>query len=127
MTTALFALAFAAFIAFLMYRAAKRPPTSLNETASARQALLGPSGVIEKGDPTPTREAATLSKPLAERTAADYYDPLTEQVDMTFNEYGFITSPSPLPVWNGKTVKTDGDVFEMLNDLTAVPAPERKP
>jgi hypothetical protein len=32
------------------------------------------------------------------RTAADFYDPTAETVATTFNEFGFITSPSPAPV-----------------------------
>lgn len=113
-------------LALVAWRLAALP--GLLRARSAAQALVsttGPGSVIAKGDPTPTAVAKTLQKPLAQRTASDWYDPNTEQVRQTFNQSGFITSPSPLPVnpFTKKTVLTDGDVYDLLVAMGANPRP----
>lgn len=114
MTTALLVLA-ALLVGLLAYRLA-RLPAALAARATAQALLAKPPSLTQADSPAnfpwvaslATWTAATTTvtqagEPVVDtRGAGDWYDPTVETLPQTFNEYGFITSPSPAPV-NPKT------------------------
>ena len=135
MTYALIALAvvLAALVGYRLWKSRQPVPyaearqrlglvgVALDPVALADQPADVPWSVLAA--PVTSRGAAT---PAADtRGAGDWYDPTVETIPQTFNEFGFITSPTPAPVDpnTGRVPLTNADVCAWAGHAPGNPCP----
>jgi len=125
----------AGLVGFVAYRLAKLPAALRAGTTA--QALTGQPVIDPPLADQPaalpwvaqlsatTAGRGTQTTGTAELGAGDWYDPTAASFPQTFNEFGFITSPSPAPVnpKTGAVPLTNADVCAWVGHAPGTPCP----
>jgi hypothetical protein len=122
----------AGLVGLLAYRLAKLPAAlaisqkgqALKQSFAGALSISADANTALADQPANMPWVASLSvAPKAVLGAGDWFDPTTKTVPMTFNESGFITSPSPAPVnpRTGLVPMTNADVCAWIGHASTNP------